>query len=294
MPPGNVQRQMYRPTKGLEHDVTAPLERVVAGSTSVQEPPQAKSIKDTSEQDADLGTLQFFGLPAKGTRQAFQDSNGKPTHTLDTWFNASLGLTVHTESRNARGDTVVSDLSELHLDSSVSPSAGTAPVAAPAIPLLALYRVLFTQIAHMERDRLANDPNFHVNMDEIEDHLRKKMSLTATDWQTLVDKSVKVESYTREVSKQARSVAAQQRAARRENPLSADTLAGRSATLHKMQQDFNLHVQGEIDQLKANVGPDASDRIQAYLQGPVAASTSIIHVQSAQSQAQRAAKEQAR
>ena len=292
---GNMRREIYRPTKGLDHDVTAPLERVIAGSTSAQVLPQAQSSKDIVKQDVDLGTSQFSGLPAAGRRQTFQDANGQFTHTLETWFSPTLGLTVRMQSNNALGDTVISDLSELHLDSSVSLSAGTAPVAAPAIPLLALYRVLFTEVAHMERDRLANDPNFHVNMNEIEDHLRKKMSLSATDWQTLVDKSVKVESYMHEVSKQARAFAAQDRAARRENPLSAaNTLATDRATLHKMQQDFNIHVQAEIDQLKATVGPDATERIQAYLQGPVAASTSVVHVNSARLQAQRAQKEQPR
>jgi len=198
------------------------------------------------------------------------------------------------ESSNARGDTAVSDLSELHLGSSVSPSAETVPAASAPIPLLNLYRGLFTHIAHMERDRLANDPNRHVNMNEIEDHLRKKMSLSTSQWQVLVEKSVKVESYTREMTKQARSFADQDRAARQQNPLSASTLTAGRATLHKMQLDLNTHVQGEIDQLKTAVGSDATTRIEAYLQGPLAASTSRVSLTSAQLQAQRVQKEQAR
>jgi hypothetical protein len=160
--------------------------------------------------------------------------------------------------------------------------------------LLNLYRSLFTQIAHMERDRLANDPNRHVNMNEIEDHLRKKLGLTTSEWQILVEKSVKVENYTREVSNQARSFADQDRAARQQNPLSANTftLAVGRATLHKMQLDLNTHIQGEIDELKTTVGPDATGQIQVYLQGPLASSMYIMPVKSVQ--AQRAQKEQAR
>jgi hypothetical protein len=291
---GNVRREMYQPTKGSQHDTTAPLERVLTGSTSGQVPSQVQSSKETVEQDADLGTSQFSGLPATGRRQIFQDANGQRTHTLETWFSPTLGLTVHMESSNARGDTAVSDVSELHLGNPVSTSAEAAPVASPPIPLLNLYRGLFTHIAHMERDRLANDPNRHVNMDEIEDHLRTKMSLSTSEWQVLVKKSVKVENYTREISKQARSFADQDRAERQQNPLSANTLTAGRATLHKMQLDFNTHVQGEIDDLKTSVGPDATERIQGYLQGPMAAFTSLMPLKSAQLQAQRARKEQAR
>jgi hypothetical protein len=291
---GHVRREIYQPTKGLQHDTTAPLEHVLTGSTSAQAPPQVESSKETVEQEANLGTSQFAGLPATGKRQTFQDTNGQRTHTLETWFSPTLGLIVHMESRNARGDSVVSDLSELHLGNQVSPSAETAPVASPAIPLLNLYRGLFAHIAHMERDRLANDPNRHVNMDEIEDHLRKKMSLSASEWQILVDRSVTVENYTHEMSKQARSFADQDRAARKQNPLSANTLTAGRATLHKMQLDLNTHVQGEIDQLKTVVGSDATTRIEAYLQGPLAASTARISLTAAQLQSLRSQKEQAR
>ncbi len=288
---GNVMREIYRPTKGLQHDTTAPLEHVLTGFTSSQALPTAQSSKETVEQAVDLGIRQFSGLPAKGRQQTFQDGSGQRTHTLETWFSPTLGLTVHMESSNARGDTRVSDLSELHLGDSVSPSAEAAPVARPAIPLLNLYRGLFTQIAHMERDRLANDPNRHVNMDEIEEHLRKKLGLSIGEWQVLVEKSVKVENYTREMSKQAHDFADQDRAGRQQNPLSANTLAAGHATLHKMQLDLNTHVQGEIDQLKATVGSDGTDHIQTYLQGALAASTSVVTSKSAQLLVQ---KEQAR
>ncbi len=141
---------------------------------------------------------------------------------------------------------------------------------------------------------MANDPNRRVNMDEIEDHLREKLGLSASDWQALADKSIKVEIFTREASKQARSFAVQDRAARQQNPLSANTLAAGRATLHQMQLDLNAQVQGEIDQLKTDVGPDATTRIEAYLQGPLAASTSRIQITPAQLQALRAQREQAR
>lgn len=42
------------------------------------------------------------------------------------------------------------------------------------------------------------------------------------------------------------------------------------------------------------VGPDATSRIEAYLQGPLAASTSRISITSAQLQALRSQKEQGR
>ena len=291
---GNVRREIYQPTKGLQHDTTAPLERVLTGSTSAQAPPLVLSTKEIVDQDTDLGTRQFSGLLARGRQQTFQDANGQRTHTLETWFSPILGLTVHMESSNAHGDTVVSDLSELKLGSAVSSFADTAPIASPPIPLLNLYRGLFTQIAHMERDRLANDPNNHVNMDEIEDHLRIKLGLSASEWQVLVDKSVVVEDYTREMSKQARSFADQDRTSRQQNPHSANTLAAGRATLHKMQLNLNTHVQGEIDELETAVGPDAATRIQAYLQGPLAASMYVMPLKSARLLGQQAQKEQAR
>jgi hypothetical protein len=290
---GMVRREIYQPTRGSQHDTTAPLERVLTGSTSAQAPPLVLSTKETVDQDTDLGTRQFSGIPAAGRRQTFQDANGQRTHTLERWFSPTLGLTVHMESRNARGDTV-SDLSELQLGSSVSSSADTAPVARPPVPMLNLYRGLFTLIAHMERDRAANGSNSHVNMDEIEGHLRKKLGLSAGEWQILVDKSVTLEDYTREISKQARSFVDQDRAARQQNPLSANTLAAGRAALHKMQLDLNTHVQEEINGLKTDVGPDATTGVEAYLQGPFAASTSRIQLTPTRLQAQRAQKEQAR
>jgi hypothetical protein len=291
---GNVRREIYRPTKGLLHDTTAPLERVLTGSTSPQALPQLQSSKEILEKEDDLGIRQFSGLPATGRRQTFQDGNGQRTHSLETWFSPTLGLTVRMESSNARGDTVVSELSDLQLGSPASPSAETVPAASPAIPLLNLYRGLFTHIAHMERDRLANDPNLHVNMGEIEDHLRKKLGLSASEWQVLVDKSVKVENDTRERSKQAHDFANQDRAARQQNSLGGNTLAAGRATLHRMQLDLNAHVQGEIDQLKTTVGPDATTRIEAYLQGPFAASTSRVQLTAAQIQALHAQQKETR
>src|ERR1700689_400599 len=65
---GNVRREIYQPTKGFLQDTTAPLERVLTGSTSAQAPPLVHSSKETVEQEADLGTLQLSGFPATGTR----------------------------------------------------------------------------------------------------------------------------------------------------------------------------------------------------------------------------------
>lgn len=288
-----MRREIYQPTKGVQHDTTAPLERVLTGSTSAQAPPLVQSTKETVKQDTNLGTLQISGVPAIGKRRTFNDANGQRTRTLETWFSPILGLTVRMDSSNARGDTVVSDLSDLQLGSSISPSAATAPVASPPIPLLNLYRGLFTLVAHMERDRLANDPNLHVNMNDIEDHLRTKLGLSASQWQTLVAESVKADNYTREASKQARSFADQDRAARRQNPLAANSPTAGRATLHQMQLDLNTHIQGEINQLKAALGTDATTRIEAYLQGPLAASTSRIQLTPAQVQALRTQKEDA-
>jgi hypothetical protein len=288
---GNVRREIYRPTLGVQHDLTAPLQRVITASTYARPLTSVQSSRETMVEDADLGTLQLLGLPATGRRQTFRDATGRRTHTLETWYSATLGMTVHTESRTVRGDVVTSDLSELRLGNPVAPSAESVSVASPTIPLLALYRGLFTHIAHMERDRQANDSGLKVNMSEIEDHLRKKISLSASEWQILVDKSVEVELYTRDKAKDAHTFVNQDREARRANPLSANTLVAGRAKLHSMQLDLNAHVQGEIEDLKAGVGPAGTERIEAYLHGPLAASTSIMPLKSAQLQAKR---EQAR
>ncbi len=291
---GNVQSQIYKPTKGSAQDTTAPLEHVSTSLTSAQAPlPTALSSTETM-QVTNLGTSLFSGLLTTGTRQIFTGANGQQTRTREVWFCPILGVTVHLQSSDARGDTTVGDLSELQLGTVAAPVpvAQTALAASPAVPLLTLYRGLFTEVAHMERDRQAN--NLHANMIEIEDHLRKKLNLSSNEWQTLVATSVKVESYTEEKSKEARSFAEQDKAARRNNPLGPNTLAKGRATLHQMQLDLNTHVQADINELKAAVGPTATDHIQAYLQGPLSASTSVVSVRSARLQAQQTGKEQAR
>lgn len=287
---GNVRREIYQPTKGSQHDTTAPLERVLTSSSSAEGLPTAQSSKEILEQDVDLGTSQFFGVLATGRRQTFQDAKGQ--HTLETWFSADLGLNMHLQSRNANGDSLVSDLSELYFDNPASPSMESVQTARPAIPLLTLYRGLFAEIAHMERDGHATDSIHHVNMNEIEDHLREQMSLSASQWQVLVEISVQVENYTLDMSRQARAFANSDRAARQKNNLlSTDTKAAGRATLHALQLDLNTHVQGEIDKLRAAIGLDAINHVQAYLEGPLAASTTVIPSMSAQL---RTHKEQAR
>jgi hypothetical protein len=123
----------------------------------------------------------------------------------------------------------------------------------------------------MERDRLANDPTRLVNMVEIEDHLRKKIDLSSGEWQTLVSASVKVDGYTEEETKQAHALAGQ---VRQSSPSAASLAAGR-ATLHKMQLDFNGQVLGDIKELETAVGPDTTNRIHAYLSGPLTASAHV-------------------
>ncbi len=292
---GKVHAEIYRPTRGLEHDTTAPLEHVLTSPTATQALPQALAHpgSETLEQQTDLGTQQISGLPSTGKRMIFRNASGQRTRTLETWFSPALGLTVHMASGNTRGDSVVSDLSELRYGSPYPSIADAAPATTPAVPLLTLYRALFTHIAHMERDRLADDPNRHVNMAEIEDHLRNKLGLSPSEWQILVQQSVEVEQYTREASSQAHSFADQDRAARRDNPLSANTLSAGRATLHKMQTDLNTHVQGEVDKLNAVIGPGATKKMQTYLQGPMAASVSSTPIHSVALQARRADKEQA-
>jgi hypothetical protein len=153
-------------------------------------------------------------------------------------------------------------------------SSTSTPVKQP-ISQLHLYRALFMFIAQMERDRLADPPTQLANMVEIEDHLRKKINLTHSQWQTLVSTGVKVNGYAKETSQQARAFADQDRASRSGNPLSANTLAAGRATLHKMQLDLNARVLGDIQELEVAVGADATANIHAYLNGPLAASAQV-------------------
>lgn len=278
--------QIYQPTKGLQHDVTAPLERVVTGPTSAQDLPHVRSNKETVE-ETDLGTQQFSGFPAQGRRQTFRDPGSQRSRTIETWFSPVLGLTVHMEGSNAHGDTISRDLSELHLGKPDTSASDTVPAPTPAIPLLSLYKSLFTLVAHMERDRLAPDPNRQVDMNQIEDHLRTKIGLSSGDWQVLVEKSVKIASYTHEAFKQAHDFADQNSTALQQNPPSASTVESR-ATLRQMRLGLNTHIQGEVDKLNATIGQDAANRISTYLHGPLTAATTQAHLSPAQVQALRA------
>jgi hypothetical protein len=155
----------------------------------------------------------------------------------------------------------------------VTPSNGTSTPTAAAISQLHLYRALFHFVSQMERDRLANPPTQLANMVEIEDRLRKKMNLSPSEWQTLVNTSVKVDSYAEETSRQAHAVADEARASSRQNQVnSANTLAAGRAKLHQMQSDLNDRVLGDISELETSVGADTSTKIHAFLDGPLAAS----------------------
>lgn len=290
---GSTRTEIHRPTAGLLQDETAPLEHISTGSTSAQSPLPAAHPGSETVQVVDLGTSFFSGLATAGQRQVYKGSDGQITHTVETWFCPLLGLTVHMSSSNARGDSVNGDLSNLQLVNPAIPAVSAA-APTPAVPLLILYRNLFTLVDHIERDRRENDPNRHVNMGEIEEHLRKKLMLSASEWQTLVATSVKLESYTRAKSEEARNFTKQDQSARRANPLGPNTLASGLATLHKMQLDLNTHVQDEIDGLKGAIGPTATNHIQAYLQGPLAGSTRSVSKNVTRQQAALAGKEQAR
>lgn len=169
----------------------------------------------------------------------------------------------------------------------VTPGSGTSTPTVPAISQLRLYRALFYFVSHMERDRLANPPTQLANMVEIEDQLRKKIGLSSSEWETLLNTSVKVESYTEDTSKQARALADQSRASSRQDPTnSANTLATGRAKLHQIQSDLNDRVLGDIKELETSVGPDATTKIHAYLNGPLAASAQVtprrVHKKAAQ------------
>jgi outer membrane lipoprotein-sorting protein len=121
---GKWQTAVYRPTQGPQQNISSPLDHVFTGSTPVQ--PQsltpAQSSGETLTDDLDLGTQTFAGLPAVGRRRIFRSVGRQPeaTHTLETWFSPTLGVIVHSESRNFSGTTVVTDLSDLQLSASAS------------------------------------------------------------------------------------------------------------------------------------------------------------------------------
>jgi hypothetical protein len=169
----------------------------------------------------------------------------------------------------------------------VTPGSGTPMPPAPAISQLRLYRALFHFVSQMERDRFANPPTQLANMVEIEDRLRKKMNLSPSEWQTLLNTSVKVDGYTDDAYKQARAVADQSRASSRQDPInSANTLATGHAQLHKIQSDLNDRVLGDIKELETSVGPGATTKIHVYLNGPLTASAQVtpraVHKKAAQ------------
>jgi hypothetical protein len=285
---GNWKGEVHRPTRGLQQDTSAPLDHVFTGSNEAQSFAAGQSNGETLIDDQDLGTRIFSGLPATGRRRVFQSVGRQPqaTHTLETWFCPALGTFVHIENRNFDGSTTVSDLSNLHLGDSVSQQTPATPTA-PAISQLRLYRALFHFVSHMERDRLANPSTQLANMVEIEDQLRKKMNLSPSEWQVLVNTSVKVDSYTEEATKQAHAVADQSHASSRQDPInSANTLAAGRAKLYKMQSDLNDRALGDIKELETSVGTDATTKIHAHLNGPLAASAQVtprtIHKKAAQ------------
>jgi hypothetical protein len=158
----------------------------------------------------------------------------------------------------------------------VTPASGTSTPTSPAISQLQLYHALFHFVAQMERDRLANPPTQLANMVEIEDRLRKKMNLSASEWQMLVNTSVKVDSDSEETTKQAHAIADQTRASSSQAPInSANTLATGRAQLHKMKSDLDDRTLGDIKQLETSMGTDTTNKIHTYLNGPLAASAHV-------------------
>jgi hypothetical protein len=119
---GNWKAEVHRLTKGLQQDTSAPVDRVFTGSNSAQTFAPSQSNGETLIDDQDLGTRIISGLPATGRRRTFQSVGRQPqaTHTLETWFCPTLGTFVHIDSRNFDGSTMVSDLSNLQLNNSVS------------------------------------------------------------------------------------------------------------------------------------------------------------------------------
>lgn len=290
---GNTRTERYQPTKGLPQDGTAPLERVSTGAISAQPPFPAVHPGGETVQVVDLGTALYVGFATQGSRQTYVDSNGQVVRTLETWFCPSLGVTTHMLSSDAKGNTTSGDLVSLQLDAPAAidsvvaarmPNASSTGTA-PAIPLTILYRSLFSLVHRMEQDRQANDPNRHVNMDEIEDHLRSKLQLSPAQWQALTTVSARVESYTRQHHEEARAFARQVHAAHSDSPLAPDMQASGHARLQRMQVDFNAHIAAEIDGVRAALGGDASKHVQAYLQGPLAASTRATPLHAARLQA---------
>jgi hypothetical protein len=169
----------------------------------------------------------------------------------------------------------------------VTPGSGPSTPTGPPISQLGLYRALFHFVSHMERDRLANPPTQLANMVEIEDQLRRKMNLSSSELQTLMNTSVKVDSYTEETLKQARALADQTRASSRQDPTnSPNTLAAGRAKLRQLQSDLNDRVLSDIKELETNVGTDATTKIHVYLNGPLTASAQVtprsIHKKAAQ------------
>jgi hypothetical protein len=169
----------------------------------------------------------------------------------------------------------------------VTPGSATSTPTAPAVSQLHLYRALFHFVSQMERDRLANPPTQLANMVEIEDQLRKELKLSTSEWQVLVNTSVKVEGYREEASKQAHAVVDQTRTSSSQDPMnSANTLAAGRAKLQKMRSDLDDRTLGDIKELETSVGNDTSNKIHAYLNGPLAASAHVtprtVHKKAAQ------------
>ena len=130
----------------------------------------------------------------------------------------------------------------------------------------------------MEKERQKDNPNSTISMADIEDQLRKKINLSSDEWQALVATSNGVDGSTQEATKQARTFADQDRALRKQNPLTANSPATGRAVLRKMQADLDARVITDINKLEATVGPDCIARIQSYLNGPLAASAHVVHL----------------
>ena len=217
---GNISRRIYQPTKGLQHNTGAPLLRIVTGTRVANDISSGTFNHQVLSSDTNLGTATFQGYPAQGHRQVMRDVNGGLARA--PWKHGlvhPLGLTVHMERREPDGDSVVSDLSELSLGDPATSSETAPPASAPAVPTLTLYRSFFNHVAHLERDKHENDPNRHVNLQQIEDHLAGRLAFSGSEWEALVNSSEAVDRYTRDMTDRARRVAAQAKADQRSGPM---------------------------------------------------------------------------
>jgi len=144
----------------------------------------------------------------------------------------------------------------------------TGPTQPQQIPLSHLYLHFFLYEAHLEHLALAH-PIANPKGKPVKEHLRIKVGLSETEWQSIAASSLRVESAEHVAGAQAQALIAADRRACKDGP--TPCTPPNLPQLKALQKQYRQAVDSEIGALESSLGPDSTAKLHSYLQTDLAA-----------------------